>query len=800
MPAAYKSAKSRALLLGAGVLLITSQFTHSQGLGDQQQSQGQLQESHGKSVVHVDVSDLNNLVSAAVESERRTLITVPIVNGVAEPVHQNDLGQSIDAGSSGDGQRLFEMDHQVPSPEILRETYPNEGRTIINDKLDTSISEQDDSSGILKRELTSEPESLDKLSSLPLPNNDNNNNKSNDDDNKSSVKGEKESIYAIGVEALKSLWDSITGADIVSTSEPGVLNVYIHEEVDPQDKPADSSTANPKKQNVAKEKAGDNIMATEKAVKGTKDTNIKSNPGIDTNTVESEKIKVGKKNTKIVQSETGQFVVVNKLNKNYDDAISEEDEEDDSQSLLRLHAHSNTPDSNAGIQGSRTRNRVLGHRHHHHHHVNHKTSQLQLLQEKEKEENWQLWQKQRQSFVPQNSAVEDSSLNEVVIVDENPFIFAAVARQHQSPFQMDQSMDQGHVLISSNNGDSGDFIERAVEERDVGEDENENIKNKRTLEDGDDLDDEEADNKQSSSTKNLALVQVEEDPGMPESIRDRGLIPSVNGAHHCTPQFCVNVSISDDGKYATFHVERPLSETGWISLGIGYAMTMADLLIFWPNPTSENGGGPRGAVLSRRTSHAYVEPQLVGQKGHGPFGDSIKEASLYPPNEYVLHNSNPGAAISAASVFPDDSKFIVQFTRPVRIKNREFKLTPGEEQDFCWAYSPKPISPDSVADPAAHIAQHLSVGSFAMDVGANQPKLKEVFEKQKIEIEKADAKEKNQKSDPSGGVSKDGNEKSDSKNQHPTESSAKSSSSTHIRPISVVTGFVSLVASFICVY
>ncbi|KAF9150236.1 hypothetical protein BG015_007953 [Linnemannia schmuckeri] len=231
----------------------------------------------------------------------------------------------------------------------------------------------------------------------------------------------------------------------------------------------------------------------------------------------------------------------------------------------------------------------------------------------------------------------------------------------------------------------------------------------------------------------------------PEELRNRGLVPSVKGAYHCAPQFCVNVSLTDDGQFATFHIERSMDETGWISLGVGYAMTTADLLIMWPNKDPAAGGGPRGATLSRRTSHAYVEPQLVSRE-EAEIKASGKGESLYPENEYILHNpssSSKGGKVAAAmtaatQVFPvEGNRFIVQFTRPVRTQNRAHKLTPGKEQDFCWAYSPNPISADSVADPGAHITQHLSVGSFAMDVGANQPQLKDAILKQ----QEIDAKE-----------------------------------------------------------
>lgn len=222
-----------------------------------------------------------------------------------------------------------------------------------------------------------------------------------------------------------------------------------------------------------------------------------------------------------------------------------------------------------------------------------------------------------------------------------------------------------------------------------------------------------------------------------------GLVPSVLGAHHCTAQFCVNTTLSPDGRFATFHIERNMAATGWISLGIGYAMTMADLIILWPNPTEDH---PRGAVLSRRTTHAYVEPQLVGH-AH-PDRDGIKadtaSADLYPENEYTLHNTVPvpQGAVTAMAAFPDTQKFIVQFTRPVKTRNRDFKLTPGQEQDFCWAYSPKPVSPDSIADPGAHITQHFSVGSFAMDVAANQPQLRKVLAQRQAEDAKEEAAEK----------------------------------------------------------
>ncbi|KAF9349516.1 hypothetical protein BGX34_001758 [Mortierella sp. NVP85] len=169
-------------------------------------------------------------------------------------------------------------------------------------------------------------------------------------------------------------------------------------------------------------------------------------------------------------------------------------------------------------------------------------------------------------------------------------------------------------------------------------------------------------------------------------------------------------------------------------------MTMADLLIFWLNLTPVSG--PRGAILLRRASHAYIELHLVGSV-HGTHSED-GSSDLYPPDEYVLH-ANSGVSVATAKVFPDSSKFIVQFTRPVRTKNLDYKLTPGQIQDFWWAYSPRSISPDSVTDPRAHITQHSNVGTFAMDVAANQPHLKETILKQQTEDEKLGATEKAKK-------------------------------------------------------
>ncbi|KAF9926318.1 hypothetical protein FBU30_004085 [Linnemannia zychae] len=295
---------------------------------------------------------------------------------------------------------------------------------------------------------------------------------------------------------------------------------------------------------------------------------------------------------------------------------------------------------------------------------------------------------------------QESSNNVIAADDDRPLVFTSI-EQEISP-----------------------VIHKQLDQTVVDDDEDDN-------DDGEDYENEE------ESVAHPTPPPVFPPPPVPsEEIRNRGLIPSVKGAHHCTPQFCVNVSLTNDGQFATFHIERSMDETGWISLGIGYAMTTADLLIMWPNKDPASGGGPRGATLSRRTSHAYIEPHLVSRE-ETEIRASGKSESLYPENEYILHNpskkhNNGEVAMAAATqIFPaEENKFIVQFTRPVRTQNRVHKLTPGKEQDFCWAYSPMPISADSVGDPGAHITQHLSVGTFAMDVGANQPQLKEVILKQ----------------------------------------------------------------------
>ncbi|KAF9967676.1 hypothetical protein BGZ70_008654 [Mortierella alpina] len=374
-----------------------------------------------------------------------------------------------------------------------------------------------------------------------------------------------------------------------------------------------------------------------------------------------------------------------------------------------------------GEQGDRTRSRVSAH-HHHHHTVpqQHDAPRVPASQE----------QQQTGFTVEQGHRISsEPSLEDVTVIDKNPDMLEAAEQQETTLF----APSSPSLSIPARQNILAEIPDSPQEQHD-------SI-----------LNDE-------SANKNNPIT-------VPESLRTRGLVPSVVGAHHCTPQFCVNVSVTDDGQFATFHIERDMAHTGWIALGIGYAMTMADLIILWPTHTPN-----RGAVLSRRTTHAYIEPHLVGLDPH-PSSDPLmsdrpSEASLYPPNEYILHNRNPlsvdllghplvpgssstshrKTSITPMTLFPQDpdgsKKFIVQFTRPLKTVNRAYKLTPGTEQDFCWAYSPKPVSPDSVQDPGAHITQHKSVGSFAMDVAANQPGLKDLIQRLKLEDEQEAAAEK----------------------------------------------------------
>ncbi|KAF8945099.1 hypothetical protein BGZ47_003240 [Haplosporangium gracile] len=376
----------------------------------------------------------------------------------------------------------------------------------------------------------------------------------------------------------------------------------------------------------------------------------------------------------VIVSTEGKLVKVNKLNKNLDGF-------DDSQ------------ETSSG-DDDEFRPQIL--LHHHHHHVSGGSRKQQQKQQKQPQQ-----QKQESS--------ETGNKTVIVAKDDGPLVFG-------SP-----------VLVTT------PAIHQELSQADNGDDDEED--------DEDDIDEIEVKSVVRPPPPAFPPTAVP-----PEELRNRGLVPSVKGAYHCVPQFCINVSLTDDGQFATFHIERSMDEIGWISLGIGYAMTTADLLIMWPNKAPAAGGGPRGATLSRRTTHAYIEPQLVNRE-EAEIKASGKDESLYPENEYILHNpssSSKGGEVAAAmtaatQVFPvEGNKFIVQFTRPIRTQNRAHKLTPGKEQDFCWAYSPNPISADSVADPGAHITQHLSVGSFAMDVGANQPQLKDaILRQQEIDAKEA---------------------------------------------------------------
>ncbi|KAF9567470.1 hypothetical protein EC968_003233 [Mortierella alpina] len=389
-----------------------------------------------------------------------------------------------------------------------------------------------------------------------------------------------------------------------------------------------------------------------------------------------------------------------------------------------------------GKQGDPTRHRLSAHHHHHRDAMPQHDSPLAPLSQE---------QQQKGFIIEQGHQIaNDPSLEEVIVIDKNPDIVELAAQQEADPsFSGDPLLSipaQPKILAEISDSPHEEHVSILKDD----------VVNKINTD----------------SPRNNPLT-------FPDSLRTRGLVPSVVGAHHCTPQFCVNVSVSDDGQFATFHIERDMAHTGWIALGIGYAMTMADLIILWPTHAPN-----RGAVLSRRTTHAYIEPHLVGYDPH-PSSDPLmsdrpSEASLYPPNEYILHNSHPlsvdlhghplisdassssssshsssskkKTVVTPATLFPQDpdgsKKFIVQFTRPIKTVNRAYKLTPGTEQDFCWAYCPKPVSPDTVQDPGAHITQHQSVGSFAMDVAANQPGLQDVIRRLKLEDEQEAAAEK----------------------------------------------------------
>ncbi|KAI8604645.1 hypothetical protein EDD21DRAFT_401881 [Dissophora ornata] len=714
--AAYQiSAKRRVLLLGIAVLLIASSQAQSPFARD----------------------DASAEQSNTVEIDRRPLIKVPVIDGVAKPVRveseliQNESGDGNSA--AGDGGVRFELDHEVPSVEELEKLYPNEGRNFLFRSRPFKSAGSDKQS---QSEDSTYRKGSDVIKSLR------GSSTSNTDSREEGVKGEghteegDDPIVESGVVSVNT-WDVKKGDAKMNEESTSKKQKKEREKVDHRDKEELASQM--------AEKLLDQYHAAAVAELETykKEQQSKIGSVSEENKGEEEE-KRKEDQTKVVEEQDGEIVVVHKLNKNYEnfDKLANDDVQNGDESTVKLETGTGT-----GSRGDRTQNRVLAH-HHHHHATNLQAPWQGLPQQNQQQQN-----QQQKILLQENSIIQDPSLKDVVD-DKSPHILS-VTQQDGSGIK---NNGDGQVPVASEANKENEDEEAGVQGK-----EEEEVGNVFIPEDALEIGEDEKNTPVSllpapapatspvlvtppvpTTSPEPAAQPVPASPVMPDALRTRGMIPSVQGAHHCTPQFCVNVSLSDDGYFATFHIERAAAETGWISLGIGYAMTMADLLIFWPNPTPQNGGGPRGAVLSRRTSHAYVEPTLVGRSsGNNPLGDSAAEASLYPPNEYVLHNSNPGGANT--TIFPDASKFIVQFTRPVRTRNLDYKLTPGQEQDFCWAFSPKPISPDSVADPSAHITQHLSVGSFAMDVGASQPQLKDVLLKQKELDERLDAAENERK-------------------------------------------------------
>ncbi|KAI8361350.1 hypothetical protein B0O80DRAFT_422396 [Mortierella sp. GBAus27b] len=737
---------------------------------------------------HTPVDRHKYLWSGEIPSERRTLIKIPVVNGVATPIKTSaasslEPSQEEGAGQGGDGTVRYEMDHQVPSHEDLRSLYPNHGRSLTNDP-STAGAEDDDESTRQSDPHFNEAAKADDPSQsaqedveqtegdedLQLTRAQNQNQSTakeldratmgqqyEDPQSPSSDKPSPQSMSSVPPSDQEAEQDIAPqesevslnqGTDVMgSTEQPEVSDIGPDstptagikvkddglsldgedrgalEPVVPQDAMSEDA-ASPGEQKSRKqddvsrtpfetkkddEAAAHDLESTQQEVDSDSDddeTLLEDfaaqllNQYLSEALTEAHKAKSHQQTDANVQREAR---VNSKLNKNHENFDKQEDivnfnevnpiDVKDTAGMeenKRTDAAASLPRSKSatGSHSDQTETTVvsnLRHRHHHHHHHRHHSSPNQAPN------------------LPLQHGQQQSQQQEPVITDDVMVEMEGDQSQQVKAVHSTSNVGSQKVLISGDQGET-------------------------------------ADTQANTDTKDSNTKDE-----MPDSLRSRGLIPSVIGAHHCTPQFCVNVSLSDDAKFATFHIERPLAETGWISLGIGYAMTLADLLILWPNPSSQNGGGPRGATLSRRTSHAYVEPHLVGTARGAHARDGPSEGDLYPPDEYVLHNANPEASISGVKVFPDNSKFIVQFTRPVKIKNAEYKLTPGQEQDFCWAYSPKPISPDSVADPGAHITQHLSVGTFAMDVGANQPHLKDAILKQKADDERLDKAEKERK-------------------------------------------------------
>lgn len=147
--------------------------------------------------------------------------------------------------------------------------------------------------------------------------------------------------------------------------------------------------------------------------------------------------------------------------------------------------------------------------HHHHHHVSGGSRKHQQTQQQQQQ---------------QNQEYSDSNSNVIVANGDDPLVFGSPVLETTPTI---------HQELSQIDNDDDD---------DEGED------------DVDDIDVESVVHPPPPSFPPTAVPL--------EELRNRGLVPSVKGGYHCTPQFCVNVSLTDDGQFATFHIERSMDETG----------------------------------------------------------------------------------------------------------------------------------------------------------------------------------------------------------------------------------------------
>ncbi|GAA6047184.1 hypothetical protein JCM3770_006940 [Rhodotorula araucariae] len=140
-----------------------------------------------------------------------------------------------------------------------------------------------------------------------------------------------------------------------------------------------------------------------------------------------------------------------------------------------------------------------------------------------------------------------------------------------------------------------------------------------------------------------------------------------------TAAYSLTMLANETGVLISLSVAKKLDEVGWVGWGRGTAMTDADILVLWPNPSS-------GAwTLSHRTASSTVMPTLVGSPADDDDvgGDASGQVRVVP---------------ALSSAHKDESPCVVTVERLLELKDadgyggKDATLEKAVNQPVIYAY------------------------------------------------------------------------------------------------------------------